>query len=385
MDLSYIINELGEERARYFNAVAPPILQTSNFSSPTVADMREALRAEAEVSFYTRGNNPTTSILEKKIAALEGAERALAFGSGMAAVSAAVMSQVRAGDHIVSVQRPYSWTNALLQKLLPRFGVETTVVDGTDPENFRRAIQPKTKVLYLESPNSFTFELQDLEAISLIAKEHGLRTIIDNSYASPLCQQPASLGIDIVVHSATKYIGGHSDTMGGIVCSTREIIAQIFRSEFMTLGGVLSPHDAWLLIRGLRTLPLRMERIARTTQEVVAYLEGHPKVARVLFPFLPSHPQYALAQKQMRSNAGLFSLLLRTEQADEVDQFCDSLRHFLMAASWGGHESLIFPVSAITRVGGPKPTLPVNLIRFYIGLEEGDYLIRDLEQAFARI
>jgi cystathionine beta-lyase len=385
MDLSYIINELGEEREHYFNAVAPPIIQTSNFHCPTVADMREALRVESEIDFYTRGNNPTSTILEKKVAALEGAEHALAVGSGMAAVSAAVMSQVRAGDHIVCVQKPYSWTNTLMQNLLPRFGVETTMVEGTDPESFRQAIRPNTKVLYLESPNSFTFELQDLEAVSRIAKEHQLRTIIDNSYASPLFQQPISFGIDIVVHSATKYIGGHSDTMGGIICSTHAIITQIFRSMFMTLGGVLSPHDAWLLIRGLRTLPVRMDRIAQTTQKVAAYLDSHPKVARVLFPFLPSHPQYGLAKKQMRSNAGQFSILLQTENMEEVDRFCDTLQHFLMAASWGGHESLIYPVSASFRSNNYKSALPINLVRFYIGLEDADYLIRDLDQALAAI
>jgi cystathionine beta-lyase len=385
MDLSYIINELGEEREQYFNAVAPPIIQTSNFSSPTVAHMRQALRLESEINFYTRGNNPTTTILEKKIAALEGAEHAVALGSGMAAISAAVMAQVGAGDHIVCVQNPYSWTNKLMRKLLPRFGVETTMVEGTDPENFRRAIKPNTRLLYLETPNSFTFDLQDLEAVSAIAHEHQVRTIVDNSYASPLFQQPLAFGIDIVVHSATKYIGGHSDTMGGIICSSHENITQIFRSEFMTLGGVLSPHDAWLLIRGLRTLPVRMERIAQSTREVVRYLQDHPKVAQVLFPFLPSHPQYALAKKQMRNNAGQFSILLQTENMAEVDRFCDSLRHFLMAASWGGHESLIYPVSASFRSANYKSALPVNLIRFYIGLEDPQYLIRDLEQALETI
>jgi cystathionine beta-lyase len=385
MDLSYIINKLGEEREHYFNAVAPPIIQTSNFHNPTVAQMRENLRAESEVDFYTRGNNPTSTILEKKIAALEGAEHALALGSGMAAVSAAVLSQVKAGDHVVSVKKPYSWTNTLMQRLLPRFGVETTMIDGTDPANFRAAIRQNTKLLYLESPNSFTFELQDLEAVSKLAREHQLCTIIDNSYASPLYQQPISYGIDIVVHSATKYIGGHSDTMGGIICSSHALITQIFRSEFMTLGGVLSPHDAWLLIRGLRTLPVRMERIAQTTREVVSYLNDHPKVERVLFPFLPSHPQYELAQKQMKNNAGQFSILLRTQAIEEVDRFCDSLENFLMAASWGGHESLIYPVSASYRSGNYKSSLPVNLVRFYIGLEDADFLIKDLEQALAKI
>ncbi|WP_187260937.1 trans-sulfuration enzyme family protein [Pontibacter beigongshangensis] len=385
MDISYIINELGEEREHYFNAVAPPIIQTSNFASRTVEDLRQKMLQEPEATLYTRGNNPTVTMLEMKIAALEGAEHAIAFGSGMAAVSAAVLSQLGAGDHVVSVQKPYSWTNALMQKFLPRFGVDVTMVDGTAAANYRNAIRPNTKILYLESPNSYTFELQDIEAVVAIAKEHGLVTIIDNSFASPINQNPIAMGVDIVVHSATKYIGGHSDTMGGIVCGRREVVNKIFVSEFMPLGAVLSPHDAWLLLRGLRTLPVRMARVAETTRQVVAWLEGQPKVEQVLFPFLPSHPQYELAKKQLRNNTGQFSILLKTDDIGKVELFCNSLQHFLMAASWGGHESLIFPLAASYAPGKLKPKLPFNLVRFYIGLEDAEYLIRDIEQALEKI
>jgi cystathionine beta-lyase len=385
MDLSYIINELGEERERYYDAVAPPILQTSNFSSRTVAEMRHKMQHEEEEYMYTRGNNPTVTILEKKIAALEGAEHAVAFGSGMGAVAAAVLSQVRAGDHVICVKRPYSWTKSLMRKFLPRFGVEVTMVDGSSIENFRAAIRPNTKLMYLESPTSFTFELQDLAAVAAIARENRCTTIIDNSFASPLHQNPITFGIDLVVHSCTKYIGGHSDVMGGIVCGSREMVNRIFKSEFMTLGAIMSPHDAWLFIRGLRTLPVRMERVAASTRKVVEYLAQHPKVERVHFPFLPSHPQYELAQRQMRNNSGQFSLLLKANTREQADRFCDSLHHFLMAASWGGHESLIFPISATYVSEEMKSELPFNLIRFYIGLEDPDYLIRDLEQAFEKM
>lgn len=385
MDLSYIINSLGEEREHYFQAVSPPIVQTSNFACKTVAAMRFALQHEDEVDFYTRGNNPTVDILEKKIAALEGAEHAIAFGSGIAAVSAAVLAQVQAGDHLVCVQKPYTWTNALMTKFLPRFGVEVTMVDGTDPDNYRAAIRPNTRVFYLESPNSFTFELQDIAEVAAIAHEHHICTIIDNSFATPLYQNPLQLGVDLVVHAATKYIGGHSDAMGGIICGSRKRINQIFASEFMTLGAVLSPHDAWLLLRGLRTLPVRMERIAQTTRAVIAYLEQQSKVQRIFWPFLTSNPQFHLARKQMRNNTGQFTIQLRTEKLTEIDRFCDSLQHFLMAASWGGHESLIYPTAASYQDGNYKSSLPPNLIRFYIGLEDADFLIRDIEQAFAKI
>lgn len=385
MDLSYIINELGEDRALYFNAVAPPILQSSNFASNTVADMRRMLQNEAEEYMYTRGNNPTVTMLEKKLAALEGAEHAIAFGSGIAAVSAAVLSQVKAGDHVVCTKYIYSWTRTLMRRFLPRFGVEVTLVDGTDPENFRKAIKPNTTLIYLESPTSFTFDLQDIEAVTAIAKEHGCSTIIDNSFASPLHQNPLKMGVDLVVHSCTKYIGGHSDAMGGVICGKREVINQIFKREYMTLGAILSPHDAWLLLRGLRTLPVRMERVATSTRQVVDYLVQHPKVEKVLFPFLKDNPQYELAQKQMTNNSGQFSIILKTKNMDEVDLFCDSLNHFLMAASWGGHESLIYPIAATYATPDHTSDLPFNLVRFYIGLEDPEYLIKDLEQAFSKL
>ncbi|MFD3002047.1 trans-sulfuration enzyme family protein [Pontibacter toksunensis] len=381
MDLSYIINQLGEEREQYFESVAPPIIQSSNFASKTVADMRYKMKHEVDEYMYTRGNNPTVSIFEKKMAALEGAEHAVAFGSGMGAVAAAVLSQVKAGDHIVCVKRPYTWTKNLLRRFLPRFGVEVTMVDGKNIGRIEEAIRPNTRLIYLESPTSFTFELQDLTAVAAVAKENNCSTIIDNSFASPLHQNPISFGIDLVVHSCTKYIGGHSDVMGGVVCGSREQINQIFKGEFMTLGAVMSPHDAWLFIRGLRTLPVRMDRVAATTRRVVDYLLQHPKVEQVLFPFLPTHPQYELAQRQMRNNSGQFTLLLKAARMEQVDRFCDSLKHFLMAASWGGHESLIFPISATYASEEMKSDLPFNMVRFYVGLEDPDYLIRDLEQA----
>ncbi|WP_162055616.1 trans-sulfuration enzyme family protein [Pontibacter pamirensis] len=385
MDLSYIINELGEEREQYFEAVAPPIIQSSNFASKTVADMRYKMKHEEDEYMYSRGNNPTVTIFEKKMAALEGAEHAVAFGSGMGAIAAAVLSQVKAGDHVVCVKRPYTWTKNLMRKFLPRFGVEVTMVDGRDIGNFEDAMRPNTRLLYLESPTSFTFELQDLITLAAFAKENNCITIIDNSFASPLHQNPIAFGIDLVVHSCTKYIGGHSDAMGGIVCGSRERINQIFKGEFLTLGAVMSPHDAWLFIRGLRTLPVRMERVAASTRKVVGYLTQHPKVEQVLFPFLPTHPQYELAQRQMRDNSGQFSLYLKAARMEQVDRFCDSLKHFLMAASWGGHESLIFPVSATYASEEMKSDLPFNMVRFYVGLEDPEYLIRDLEQALDKV
>ncbi|UPT65311.1 MAG: aminotransferase class I/II-fold pyridoxal phosphate-dependent enzyme [Sphingobacteriales bacterium JAD_PAG50586_3] len=386
MDLSYIINHLGEERDQYFNAVSPPIIQSSNFTSKTVADMRHTLQHEFEEPFYTRGYNPTVAILRKKLAALEGADDALVTSSGSAACAIAIMGNLKAGDHAVCVNKPYSWTNKLFNNILVNYGVETTMIDGTDPENYARAIKPNTKLFFLESPNSLTFELQDIEAVATIAKKHNIVTIMDNSYTTPLYQQPIKMGIDITIHSATKYLNGHSDIVAGVLCGSKEMIGRLFASELMTYGSIISPHDAWLMIRGLRTLPIRLERSNTTTQVVVEYLENHPKVKQMFFPFSKSFPQYELAKKQMKGCGGMFSILLNVESMEQVETFCNSLQRFLMACSWGGHESLIFPsCSLLSSQSYDNPYIKWNMIRFYVGLEDADVLIADLEQAFAKI
>lgn len=386
MDLSYILNHLGEDRSQYLNAVSPPIFQSSNFTFADIDTMRQSLQDELNTPFYTRGCNPTVAILRKKIAALAQAEDALIFSSGSAAISAAVLAQVQTGDHIICVQKPYSWTNKLLNQFLDRFGIQITMVDGTNPVNYERAIQPNTKLLFLESPNSITFELQDIEAVVAIAQKRGLLTIMDNSYATPLYQSPIAMGVDLTVHSASKYLSGHSDVVAGVLCGSHEMIRHIFESEYMTLGGNISPNDAWLMMRGLRTLPIRLERVAQTTTQVVNFLAQHPKVEKVYYPFHPSFPQYELAKRQMKKAGGLFSFELKAESIADVDRFCDALNRFLLACSWGGHESLIFPMSVLhTSENYNTSPLPWNLVRMYVGLEDAEVLIKDLEQALEQV
>lgn len=386
MELSYILNELGEDRGQYFNAIAPPIIQSSNFAFRTVAEFRAALADEYHATLYSRGNNPTVDILRKKLAALDGADDALVFGSGIAAISIPLLALLQQGDHIVSVARPYSWTIKLFEKLLPRFGITTTFVDGTQTKNFEQALRPNTKLIYLESPNTFTYELQDLGAVATLARNRGIVTMIDNSYSGPLYQQPYTMGIDLVAQSATKFISGHSDVVAGVVTGSRQHIQKIFEGEFLNIGGNISPMNAWLLIRGLRTLPLRMERICNTTHAVVDYLAAHPKVERVIFPFHPSFLQYELAKKQMKNAGGLFSIVLRATTLQQVEIFCNSLQRFFMAVSWGGHESLVIPSAVSIR---PEEFNPAEerhrLIRLYVGLEDADYLISDLKQALERV
>lgn len=386
MDLSYILNELGEDRDQYFNAIAPPIIQTSNFKFDTVADFRAALADEYQGNLYSRGFNPTGDILRKKLAALDGAEDALLFSSGIAAVTVPVLALLQSGDEVVCVENPYSWTIKLFKDFLPKYGVKTTFIDGTDLSQFEKAITNNTKLIYLESPNTFSFEVQNLEAIAKIAKANGILTMIDNSYCSPLYQQPIAYGIDLVAQSATKYLSGHSDVVAGVVTGKTELLKKIFNNEYMNIGTALAPQNAWLLLRGLRTLPIRLEKISANADEVIAYLNAHPKVEKVLHPFSESNKDVALAKKQMKKCGGLFSIVLKDASLEQIEKFCNSLKHILMAVSWGGYESLIIPACAgISKADfDPKNNRHV-LIRVYVGLEEPEYLIKDLEQALALI
>lgn len=386
MDISFILNHLGEERSEYHGSVNPPIFQTSNFAAKTVDELRHKIQHEFDSPFYTRGHNPTVAVLRKKIAALEGTEDALIFSSGSAAIAAAVMNIVKAGDHVVCVQKPYSWTNFLLNQLLVKYNVSTTMVDGRNAENYKNAIQPNTKLFILETPNTMTFELQDIQAVSNIAKKNGIVTLLDNSYNTPLFQQPAAYGIDIICHSATKYFSGHSDVVGGVVCSSEERIRSIFKSEFMCLGACISPHDAATILKGLRTLEVRMEQSSRTAAKVAFFLEYHNKVKKIHWPFANSFPQRELAKKQMLNCGGLMSIELDVENYNQIETFCNSLKYFLMATSWGGYESLVFPICAFSKdKESHQSHLPWNLIRLYIGLENAETLIYDLDQALERV
>jgi len=384
MDLSYILTHLGEEREDYFNAVAPPIIQSSNFTYKTFDDFRRVLRDEVNNPLYTRGCNPTVAILRKKLAELEGAEDALVFSSGSAACAAAVIANVKAGDHIICVQKPYSWTFKLLTQFLSRFGVDHSFVDGTNVENFRKAIRSNTKLMFLETPNSLSFELQDIEACVKLAKEHNLISVCDNSYSSPIYQNPIKMGVDIVTHSGTKYINGHSDVVVGVLCASKEMVNKIFYSEYMTLGTNISPNDAWLVLRGLRTLPLRIQRSQESTIKVVEYLEKHPKVQSVIYPWSKSHPQYALAKKQMRGAGGLFSVNFKAKDMKSMEKFCEAMAEvFLMAVSWGGYESLQVPTALFYNLDslGDAPSLPFTMVRYYVGLEEPEMIIKAFEKA----
>ncbi|MDP4128703.1 MAG: aminotransferase class I/II-fold pyridoxal phosphate-dependent enzyme [Bacteroidota bacterium] len=385
MDLSYIINELGEERGNYFNAVAPPIMQTSNFRVEKVDELKKLFEDEYGGYLYSRGQNPTVEILRKKLAALDQAEDCLVFNSGMAAIFAAVLASTRSGDHIISVENPYGWVKRIFDNTLSRFGVETTYIDGTVLENFEKARRPNTRFIYLESPNSWTYALQDIAGVAGFSKKHGITTLMDNTYCGPLYQQPIPLGIDLCMQTATKYIGGHSDTLGGILTGSKDRIKKIFSNEYLAVGSGIQPFNAWLLIRGLRTLESRMSRITASTWRVLDYLRENKRVERLLFPLDPGFPQYELARNQMKNACGLISFYVKAESRQQIVSFCEGLKHIMMAVSWGGHESLILPrCAALENQQFERGNPDHRMLRLYVGLEDPDYLIRDLEQSFGR-
>ena len=394
MDISQIINELGEDRENYFNAIAPPIMQTSNFAFKKVADLSKAFEDEMEGYLYSRGLNPTVDILRKKLAALDGAEDCLVFNNGAAAIFAGIFANIKSGDHIVSVKAPYTWVQRMFDVILPRFNVAATYIDGANIENWKAATLPNTTFYYLESPNSWDFAIQPIKEVAALAKSKGIITLIDNSYCTPLYQKPIEMGIDMAMQTATKYIGGHSDTLGGVLSGSHAMMKKIFDSEYLNIGSGIQPFNAWLLIRGLRTLPARIERITKTTAEVVQYMKQHPKVESVIFPFDESFPQYQLAKQQMKGACGLFTIILKTHNRESLSEsaradiikFCESLQHIMMAVSWGGHESLIIPKCAgIKTADFNSSNKEHRYIRMYVGLEEPDYLIKDLEQALATL
>lgn len=358
--------------------VAPPIVQTSLFTFSSVAEMRATFAGEKARPVYSRGLNPTTRLFEEKVAALEGAEDALAAASGMAAISCAVLSVVRPGDRIVATRNLYPDAWRLFETLLRRFGVETTYVDGRDLDAVRAAAEGAA-LLYLESPTSWLFEALDLAALAAIGREAGAVSVVDNSWATPLLQKPLALGADLVVHSASKYLGGHSDVVAGVIAGSAAQVGRVRSAVAPYLGPKLSPFEGWLLVRGLRTLDLRLERHGRSAETIARRLMEHPAVARVHLPGVatPSAPG-------LEGVSGLLSF--EAAPGLDVERFCDALAVFKLGVSWGGHESLVCPaLVTLEQAGGPNHARffghPAGLVRLNIGLEDPETLWRDLAGA----
>jgi len=364
-------------------AAVPPIVQTSLFTFGSVAEMEAAFRAAESHPVYTRGLNPTVRAFERKLAALERAEDARGFASGMGAISATLLGLVRTGERVVCVRNVYPDAYRLMTGLMARMGIETTFVDGRDPEAVRQALDG-ARLLYLESPTSMTFDLLDLPHLAALAREVGAISVVDNSWASPAFQRPLEHGVDLVLHSASKYLSGHSDTVAGVVCGRAELIAEINRVAYPGLGAKLSPFDAWLLIRGLRTLPMRMRRHHASGLTIATRLAAHPSVAGVMHPGAVS----SLEGTTLSGCASLFAFRLRAG-AEAARHFCDALELVRLGVSWGGHESLAFPA----QLGLIQPGLtnsftafgvPDDMVRLHVGLEDVEDIWGDIECALDR-
>ncbi len=369
--------------------VAPALHQTATFRAADDASFLEMASTPRHNSYYTRDGNPTIADAESLIAALEGAASGLLTASGMGAMSTAVLGLVQQGDHVVAQRTHYMGTTQLLGELLPRFGVEVSVVEQTDLGAFEAAMTAKTRLVVVETPANPLLTLTDLSRVAKLARRRCALTLCDNTLGTPVNQQPITLGIDLVVHSATKYLGGHHDLMAGAIVGARALIDRIWRSHVI-LGSVADPFAGWLLTRGLRTLALRVQRQNQTALRLAQHLAAHEKIARVHYPGLSSHPQHALARRQMRGGfGGLLSFELRGG-FEAGNAFVNAMRLPARAVSFGGFESLATQPAAMwagsigdgaAEAAGIAP----GLIRFAVGLEHPDDLLADLDRTLALV
>lgn len=373
----------GEEKFKTAGPVVTPIVRTSNFTFANTREMRLWAEGKSSAYIYTRYGNPTLTVAERKLAALEGGEDAIVTASGMAAISSALLSQLRAGDELIATRQVYGGTYRLMRDVFPRFGITVRYVE-TDLNGVEHLVSPRTKVLYVETPTNPTLRLVDVRKAVAFAKEWGLISMVDNTFASPVLQKPLELGFNMVLHSATKFLGGHSDLIAGAAIGSHALIEPV-RQNIIYLGGSMDPEAAFLLIRGLKTLRVRVERQCKTAMTVAKFLERHPKVSRVHYPGLASHPDHALAKRQMRGFGSMLAFDLKGGLA-AATRFCDRIRVFLLAASLGGVESLaILPIYsshyrmslAELRAAGVEP----GTVRVSIGLEDPEDLLEDLRQA----
>ncbi len=374
----------GDRHLNPTSAVVMPIFQTANFAGSSPQDFLERSSATHPAEFYTRYGNPNARQVEALLAPLENAEDALMTASGMGAVSSAVLAVVKHGDHVVAQTSHYGGTTNLLQHILPRFGVEVTQVDQRDPACFERAMRPNTRLIMLETPSNPVMWITDLRAVTAMAKSRGALTISDNTFATPLNQRPIEMGVDIVFHSATKYFGGHSDVIAGVIMSSRELIEKIWNT-YVILGASPAPLDAWLVTRGLRTLSLRVRQHNANAMALAKFLETHPAVKAVHYPGLKSHPQHDLAARQMSGFGGMLSVEVKGGY-EAANRVLAKLRLSPIAASLGGVESLAVHPAAnfihyMTLEEAERIGIPAGLIRVSVGLETEADIIADYAQA----
>ena len=364
-----------------------PIYQTSTFAFNNVKDGAAKFAGEKEGYIYTRLGNPTQNALEEKMAALEGAEAAIATASGMAAISSSVMAVAFAGDHILAHDCLYGCTHSLMEEILPRYGIEVTFADLSDLDNVDENMQDNTKLVYLETPSNPTLNLVDIEEVSKKAHAAGAKVIVDNTFMTPYLQSPLELGADMVVHSATKYIGGHGDAIAGVIAGKEEMLADIRMTTLKDFGGIISPFNAWLLLRGLKTLPIRVDKHTQNAMEVAEFLEAHDKVEKVFYPGLESHPQHDLAKKQASGFGSMISFELKGGHS-AGEKMMNNVELATLAVSLGDVDTLIQHPASMTHAPVPREErlaagITDGLVRISIGIEDVEDIIADLENSLS--
>ncbi len=391
MKTKTMLSHYEEERHKNRGAVVPPIYQNSLFTFESWNDIDKAFDDPFLNSIYTRGNNPSVSAVEKKIAKLAGGECAKLFSSGMGAISSAILHFLKCNDHVITIKNVYGPTNNFLNSYLKeKMNIETTFISGNHIEEFEDAIKDNTRLIYLESPSSAIFSLQDIKKVTELAKKKNIKVVIDNTWATPFFQRPLELGVDLEVHSCSKYFGGHSDLVAGVIIGCEKDIRDIFNKEHAFLGAKLAPFEAWLIQRSLRTMPYRMLAHQENALKVANFLESHSKISKVLYPGLKSFPQYELGKTQMSGYSGLFAFEINSDNLENIKKFVNSLKYFSIGVSWGGHESLIYapaisylkelPIEQFKNMG-----ISLGTMRVSIGLEDSEDLIEDLEKALQHI
>ena len=379
----------GGSKRSQFNETSEAIFLNSGYSYPSSQHAEDIFTHKIAGHNYSRFANPTLDMFQDRMALLEGAEAARAFATGMSAVTNAVMSQVRAGDHIVAARALFGGCRYVVEDLMPRFGVASTLVDGRDPANFEAAMRPNTKVVFIESPTNPTIELVDIKAVADIAHAHGAKLIVDNVFATALFQHPLTLGADLVTYSTTKHIDGQGRTLGGIVLGSKALIEGDVHTLLRQTGPSLSPFNAWLLLKSLETMPLRVEKMSSNAARIAEFLEGHPKVARVAYPFLKSHPQYELARRQMQNGSSLLAIEVKGGR-EAAFAFSDALSVILISNNLGDAKSLITHPGTTTHQRFTEEVrlesgITPGLLRLSVGLENVEDLIKDLEFGLSQI
>lgn len=387
LDFSTLAVHAGEDPCPVTGALDTPIYQSTTFVAAD-SDEMAAVYGELKPGYmYTRYGNPTIHALEQKLAALEGGEAALAAASGMAAISTAILGYVKSGDHVVAARSLYGAAYNFLNQKLPRMGASCTFVPSTKVEDFAKAIQSHTKLIYFETPSNPVLDILDIAALGELGRSRGIPTMIDNTFASPALQQPIKLGVTVVVHSMTKYLCGHGDAMGGAIIGPKDYISFLIHEIIRDFGGVISPFNAWLILRGTHTLHVRMPVHSANAQRIAEFLAGHPKVERVNYPGLPSHPGYELAKRQMKAPGAMVSFEVKGGY-ESGKKVMDGVKLFARAASLGDTRSLIVHSASTSHRAVPREQriaigITDGLVRLSVGIESADDLVADLDQALA--